>query len=378
MGKTVLFIRTNPVMPDSRVEKEVSALVAHGFEVSVLAWDRSDNYSIRKEALNDSVKTVNTYRVGIKSPYGSGIKNLKNLVKFQTAIRHFLRTNTFDVVHACDFDTAFTAYHTINHKKTRFVYDIFDYYADAFNIPQCLKNIIIALDRQIINNADLTILCTEERREQIAGTSPQSLIIIHNTPDDNCISIDFNNKTIENNRRPRICYVGILQPGRLLAELGNVLREHHELELHIGGFGKYEEYFAKLSDECENVKYYGKMPYNKTLELESDCDIMLAIYDPSSRNHRYAAPNKFYEALMLGKPLIMVQNTGMASVVQENRIGCLIEYSAESLLKGIRELVAKRQTWTEIASRERQLYNQDYSWAAMEKRLIDGYRKLFI
>ena len=75
MGKTVLFIRTNPVMPDSRVEKEVSALVAHGFEVSVLAWDRSDNYSIRKEALNDSVKTVTLWKWDKKPKKLSKISN---------------------------------------------------------------------------------------------------------------------------------------------------------------------------------------------------------------------------------------------------------------------------------------------------------------
>ena len=34
---------------------------------------------------------------------------------------------------------------------------------------------------------------------------------------------------------------------------------------------------------------------------------MTAIYDPNISNHYYAAPNKFYEALMLGKPLIMVK-----------------------------------------------------------------------
>ena len=96
MSKTVLFIRANPVRPDSRVEKEVEALVAHGFNVTVLAWDRSENYPIRKEALNDSLTAVDTYRIGIKAQFGSGIKNLKNLAKFQIAIRQFLRKNTFD------------------------------------------------------------------------------------------------------------------------------------------------------------------------------------------------------------------------------------------------------------------------------------------
>lgn len=374
MDKTVLFLRANPVKPDSRVEKEVEALVVHGFNVTVLGWDRSDNYPIRKEALNENLSMIDTYRIGIRAEFGSGIKNLNHLAKFQIAIRKFLKMNTFDVVHACDFDTAFTAYHSVNHKRTKFVYDIFDYYADAFNIPKGFKKIIASLDKQVINGADLTIICTDDRKEQIEGTTPKALITIHNTPSDNGLLKKNNSIT---NGRVRICYVGILQPGRLLLELGDVVKKNRELELHVGGFGQYEDYFIKLSQEYENIKFYGKLPYNQTLELESNCDIILALYEPSSRNHKFAAPNKFYEALMLGKPLIMVRDTGMSKVVQDNGLGCLIEYSAEGLTKGLNELIAIRESWEEISYKERQLYEQQYSWTTMEERLIEGYHQLF-
>lgn len=58
---------------------------------------------------------------------------------------------------------------------------------------------------------------------------------------------------------------------------------------------------------------------------------MTAIYDPKVPNHRYAAPNKFYEALMLGKPIVMAKNTGFDEIIEENNIGCLIEYSKSGL-----------------------------------------------
>ena len=53
---------------------------------------------------------------------------------------------------------------------------------------------------------------------------------------------------------------------------------------------------------------YGKLQYSQTLALESQCDIRVATYDPSIRNHKYSAPNKFYESLMLGKPIIMAKD----------------------------------------------------------------------
>ena len=68
--------------------------------------------------------------------------------------------------------------------------------------------------------------------------------------------------------------------------------------------------FAEMAQKCENIFYYGRIPYDRTIALEKECDVMCAIYDPKVPNHYYAAPNKFYEALMLGMPLIMAKGTG--------------------------------------------------------------------
>ena len=96
-----------------------------------------------------------------------------------------------------------------------------------------------------------------------------------------------------------------------------------DVEFHIGGFGQLENYIIEQSQRNNNIYFYGKLPYGKTLALEQACDIMIAIYDPSFANHKYAAPNKFYESLMLGKPIIMAHHTGFDNIIERNRIGVL-------------------------------------------------------
>ena len=114
--KNVLFIRSNPVNPDSRVEKEVQCLVKNNYRVTILAWDRDCDYSLKKEKLVINKVIIPIYRVGIKCEYGNGIKNLKYNFKFQIIIWQFIKSasNQYDIIHACDFDTAFSAfwYHT--------------------------------------------------------------------------------------------------------------------------------------------------------------------------------------------------------------------------------------------------------------------------
>ena len=376
MERKILFIRANPVKPDSRVEKEVESLINHGYLVSVLCWDRSEDYPLRTEPLNQTLNMVNAYRVGIKAEFGSGIKNIIKLVKFQKTIRSFLKEHIFDIVHACDFDTAFTAYYSIDHKKTKFVYDIFDFYVDAYKVPAKVKPIIRHIDIKLINKSDITIICTEERKEQISGSNPKNLIVVHNTPKQLNQKQAVSTESSES-KNPRICYVGILQPGRLLVELGEIMMEHPDYDLLIGGFGIYEEYFSKISKSHKNVTFYGKIPYDQTLRLEMESDILLAIYDPSVINHKYAAPNKFYESLMLGKPVLMVEGTGMSSVVEQHALGKTIQYSKEGLLEGIKSLVDHKDEWIEIKKRANEVYLEKYSWSIMENRLIEAYSRLY-
>lgn len=44
----IVFLRSNPVNPDSRVEKEVNALLKNNHNVIILAWDRSSKTKIQK------------------------------------------------------------------------------------------------------------------------------------------------------------------------------------------------------------------------------------------------------------------------------------------------------------------------------------------
>ena len=372
----IIFLRSNPVDPDSRVEKEVNSLIRQGYEVEILAWDRSAKYKMKESYLNLESCKVKIYRFGIPATFGGGIKsNLVPLIAFQIKLFKWLvqNKNNFDVIHACDFDTAYISFKFAKLYKKRFVYDIFDYYVDAFGIPDFLKTFIEKKDHKIINSADAVIICSEKRKEQIKGTNPRRLVVIHNTPAN---VLNKSNRLNLDEAKIKIVYIGILAGSRFIKEIANIVKDNINYEFHIGGFGEYERYFEEMSEKYSNVKFYGKLSYTKTLELENSCDLMTAIYDPRVPNHYYAAPNKFYEALMLGKPLIMVKNTGMSELVVQHDIGEVIEYDSENLKVAIENLIKRNAEWPEISRKMKQLYKMNYSWDEMGKRLINLYSEL--
>lgn len=374
----VVLIRSNPVRPYPRLEKMANCLAKNGYGVTVLAWDRDDNYNPREENLLLRDSNVKIIRIGIKGQFSGGFKkNLKGLLKFQKFIYSWLKAHKheYDVIHAYDFDTGYTAMKCAKMFKKKMVYDIPDYYVDSHGLNGSkIGSIVKRMENQVINSADATIICTEERKKQIDGTHPKKLYVVHNTPD---CEIPAASPMRNNDECLKLVYVGIFGKARFIDKIAETVAARTDCELHIGGFGaNMESYFEEMAQKHNNIYYYGRIPYERTIALEQECDVMCAIYDPKVPNHYYAAPNKFYEALLLGKPLIMAKNTGMASAVQENGLGEMIDYNVESLNHAIDALIEKKPQRAAIAEKAQALYREKYSWCKMEETIVDLYKKL--
>ena len=375
-NKKVIFLRSTSIINDSRVTKEAESLQKNGFDVMILGWDRDGFLG------NDTKLELKEYKIPIKvfkrrAKYGAGIKSIFKLLEFQIWLLYNLLKNrkNIDIIHACDLDTALPARFIAKFYKKRMVYDIFDYYIDSHYVPNKVKKIVEKTEINIINNADLTIICTAERKKQIKKAKPKKCIVIYNTP--NISENKLNTKVIKSlNNKLKIGYVGILQENRMLKEIGEEIKECPEIELHIGGFGDLQSYFLNASKEYDNIFYYGSMKYEDVISLERDCDILFATYNPNVQNHRYSAPNKLYEAMALGKPIIVCENTGVDKFVNNNKIGYSIPYNVKEFIKYIKYIERDREIKSNLGNYGKDLYDKKYSWKKMIDILIKEYKLL--
>ena len=375
LKRRVLMIRSHIVPPDPPVEKAARFLVSKGCSVTVVCWDRDCDYKIKKDFIPVGEDGFEVVKFGIRGTFSGGIKkNLFPMIKFLLRLRSYMKENceNFDVIHAFDLDTGIVAKQIAKKKNKKFIYHILDFYAACrLKKDTFLYNAIKNVEFKVISSADATIICSEKRKEQIEGSKPKKLFVIHNTPE----AVDFEEAKSETGRM-KIVYAGVFLQGRLLDELFELVEADEKLELHIAGFGEMEDKIQALSQRCARIHYYGKLPYSKVLELEHNCDIMTVLYDPAVPNHNYAAPNKFYEALMLGKPFVMCKNTGWDEVVEKEQVGVLIECSKDGLKKGLDTLYEKREQWEEMSERGKTLYRDRYSWDVMKTRLGNLYDEI--
>ena len=79
---------------------------------------------------------------------------------------------------------------------------------------------------------------------------------------------------------------------------------------------------------------------------------------------------------MLAKPVIMVKETGMSSIVSQNDIGELIEFSEKSFENGLERLIKRKTEWPNMSERMKAIYKEQYSWDIMRRRLVNLYSEL--
>jgi len=306
-----------------------------------------------------------------QAKYGSGIKNILNIIAFQIWLKKQLKKERhgYEIIHSCDLDTGMPALKMAKKYHKKLVYDIFDYYVHAHNMPAVLEGILEKQEIKVINNADVTFICGEWRKEQISKATPKKLVVIHNSPSINYEEIENGASIVKSkNNKLKVVYVGILQDDRLLKEVADVIKEEDNVELHIGGFGKYEEHFKNLSENYENIYFYGTMKYNEVLKLESECDILFATYNPEIKNHQFSAPNKVYEAMALGKPIIVCNNTGIDKFVQKYNLGCCTDYTPEDFINVLNKITLNDYNKEEL----KKVFNE-YSWDVMDKKINEIY-----
>lgn len=371
----VVFLRSNPIKPDPRVEKEADSLLKAGHLVMAVAWNREIKHHPRSGYIHLENGDMPIRWFNRRANFGGGMKNLLPLFLFQIMIfcwliKHFRK---YDSIHACDFDTVLPAWLVAKLFRKNIIYDVFDYYVDAFSVPEKFKSLIETVDIFIMNTVDTVIITNESRLNQISKSKPKNLVIIHNSP--KRTSSLFNNNKEICNQKPIFTYVGILQPGRLIMEIIEVFKKRKDWELHIGGFGSLEKFVREAAEHYRNIHFYGRIPYDQVLQMESRSDILFAIYDPSVPNHKYSSPNKLYEAMMLGKPLIVSKGTGIDQVVDEQEIGASINYKAHEFEAAAEKLLEMKDL-DMMKVRCTEIYNSQYSWEIMEKRLTDLYKNL--
>lgn len=346
----VVLIRCNDILSDPRAMKYVQYLQKNDIEHHFIGWDRDG----KNPVLSHSVmwKKQAGYNVG-------GVKAVKNRVGWMWFVyRQLCKMKPKNaIIHGCDVDSAFpAACYKFFHSKNKLIFDVFDWFsATLYNQKPYILTAFKFMEKFTVKHADKVILCEKERIEQIPFDVSQSkLSVLPNIPyfaDDSFLKVDstkrFDNDLIT------FSYVGGFSTDRCLFEIVS-LAEKGMINLSIAGFGnpELEERLKKDNEIYQNIRYYGKVKYEDGLNISYNSDIMYAMYSIENPNHVYAAPNKYYESMFLGKALFTTAGTIVEKKVLERNMGYVSGESEDEIASVIRALIPNDIKEKSMAAKE--------------------------
>ena len=178
----------------------------------------------------------------------------------------------------------------------------------------------------------------------------------------------------------------VLYQGQLMSERGieqtmDAILQVPDAVLVLLGYGDWAQ---KLSTQSESPPYRGRvfvLPAVSPAELidwTASADVMAMAIQPTTVNHEYTTPQKLFEAIAAGVPVVASDLPGMAAIVRESGIGELCDpTSPDSIAEAIRR-VLDRPAADRAAMRAHILdvARERYNWGAQLSTLFGLYREL--
>lgn len=359
----IAFIRSNPVVSDPRVEKEVTSLTSNGFRVTVLAWDREgvyDKYELHGKRI--------VWRLRLPVAYNKLV-----VIAYYPIFWFWVLSKLFKlhpkIVHSCDLDSILPAlFYRFLTGRSKVIFDVFDNYGVLITTKsEIISSIVRSIELLSANKSDALITVANERLKFFNTAKLPSTEIIMNCPPQR----DFEKvkRKKQGFKTFQMVYAGNIAQDRGLIMLAEATRDIDNIEIMLAGRVVDIEVLSCLKN-FSHVNYIGQVSFDESLMLQKSADVIPILYDPQVPINKLASPNKLFEAMMLGVPVI----TNVCKDLVEG-IGCglIVEYDLKNVKQNILSLKDNPLLRREMGLNGRLAFERKYNWELMEKKLLNLY-----
>ena len=245
---------------------------------------------------------------------------------------------------------------------------------DLHEIPESiigsrLKN---ALFHRMENRCTWLIHANKERLDYLVNHKivkrPNKNLILHNYPDHNWL-IAGSNKSEGFHRFEEwlggddYLYVqGLAGKGRFALETLAAIMEAHIIKAVVVGKvpDEVESVIATKYPDSDKFLYYtGQIIQSETSAYMSSSRFSIVFYNSNTANSRYCEPNRMFQSLGLGLPVIVGSNEPMLNVVNKYGNGIVLGsdgHNTEEIVSAIKEINTHYLKYKDMAMRYKNLF----------------------
>jgi glycosyltransferase involved in cell wall biosynthesis len=320
VNRVLIIVQNLPVPFDRRVWLECQALVAAGFEVSVVC---------PKGKGDPAYQVIDGVRLYKYKPYAPGGSKLGFVYEY---IYSFLattrlvtkarRSGRFRVLQACNPPDIFWPIALVLRvlDRTRFVFDHHDLCPELFQSrfpdgPSLPYRGLLALERRTHRTADHVISTNESYRAiaiERSGRSPADVTVVRTGPDPERLVRGAAKPELRRGRRYLAAYIGVMGPQDgvdiVLHAAAVVVGELHrgDIAFTLIGSGDCFDDLVALRDELNltgHVEFTGRAPDELVADIMSTADVGLSP-DPLNPLNDVSTMNKTMEYMAYELPVV--------------------------------------------------------------------------
>ncbi|MEN6508295.1 MAG: glycosyltransferase, partial [Smithella sp.] len=169
-------------------------------------------------------------------------------------------------------------------------------------------------------------------------------------------------------------YQGVLSAGRGISLLLDVFSQLDKSKhLVMLGYGPLAGCIQEYEKKRDNIHYHKAVPPGDLNELTSSADVGLSVIENICLSYYLCLPNKIFEYLNCGLPIIVSGFPGMGGFVDKYRCGWKVDVSRDSIYAIIHSI-----QWEAIREKQREVLriNQNFGLQFEEKTLLKLYRQI--
>ena len=401
-GLRVAMALYGDITHDSRVMREAETLCQAGHSVTIycLSGTPPEGAPFRTIARAPGSSSVlpdgsSPFLVGRRSsPWAKLTSRVRWVVGYARNIRAWGRWATsaagdVDVWHAHDF-TGLIAVGPLVRKPCALVYDSHEIFLDtgtAVQLPGPLRRLLAMVERRLTRRAVALVTVNETYAEVLQRLHPRRTVIVRNcpprwTPPDppssklrDACGLDASTALI--------LYHGAFIPNRGIEQLAESILGPGLEETHVAmlGFGNLRPELERLRDEPRfggRLHVLDAVPPDELREWVASATSAVSLLQPTRVDHLLSTPNKLWESLAVGVPVIVSDFPILRKIVLDDPLGPLgagCDPSDPVSIAGAIRAIVEPPPDARAALRARclQVAHERWNWETESARLVELY-----
>lgn len=371
----------NPYTHDTRVEKEARSLLRAGYAVTVVA-DGAVGLPARES--KDGVSVLRVPRIGRQAPFLRYVRHRRNLMRA-------VETTRPEILHAHDSDTLEPVARLAARLGVRFVYDAHELWLGRDFRDRSRLNLAMFrayyrwVERTFVPRAAGWITVSRpiaRHLEREYGIGPVE--VVANVPERPAGPIEVRNlRGLAGGvpaDAPIILYLGHVIAGRgtdqLVAALPMV-PVAHLVFLGGGGHAATLEAEAERLGVRERLHILPLVPSGDVIPYAASATVGVSTAIPTSLNNYYSLPNKLFQSMAAGLPIVASDFPQVREIVSDNEAGITVDMTDPTkIAAALREVLADPERARRMGQNARQAIERAWNWDVAGATLVEVYRRV--